>query len=111
MQQDTDYTDTLFRRFPKREGGDVIALFPLVPWNRRGECASYMHVGQHGAADLTGLIARTRPAKLDEPDVRALHDELQGLGYRVRVLRRSPPWRKVCEAYAALENATRRSAL
>ena len=45
-------TKVVFRRYPD---GQVIALFPDIPWSgRRGEITSYMHVGQHGAADYAG---------------------------------------------------------
>ena len=108
MKQDDEYTDVIFRRWPKSQGGDVSALFPLVPWNERGECTSYAHVGQHGAADLAWCISATRPASMREPDTLALYRELRGLGYRLRVLRRSPPWRKVRDA---LERVTRRSTI
>ena len=37
-------TKVVFRRYPD---GQVIALFPDIPWSgRRGEITSYMHVGQ-----------------------------------------------------------------
>ena len=43
-------TKVVFRRYPD---GQVIALFPDIPWSgRRGEITSYMHVGQHGAATM-----------------------------------------------------------
>ncbi len=111
MQQDTEYTEVIFRRWPKSQGGDVLALFPLVPWSKPGECASYAHVGQHGGASLAGCIERTRPARTSEPDVRDLHAELERAGYRLRVLHRSPPWRKVRDAYNALEAAMRSATL
>ena len=51
-------TKVVFRRYPD---GQVIALFPDIPWSgRRGEITSYMHVGQHGAADLH-IMRRARP--------------------------------------------------
>ncbi len=76
----------LFRRFPD---GDVIALFPYLPaecldaW----PCQSYMHVGQHGAADPR-LIHDTRPARPHEyADLKA---ELEQIGYRLAIRRRFP---------------------
>lgn len=40
--------------FRKWKGGEVIALFPDVPWNRHDSATtSYMHVGQHGAVDFS----------------------------------------------------------
>ena len=77
-------TETVFRMFPE---GDVIALFPTVPADLAGHCSSYMHIGQHGAADYHHVIGRTRPAGSDEH-----HDlllELSRLGYAVRAMRRA----------------------
>jgi len=63
--------------------GDVIALFPYEPGNMSlRTCSSYIHVGQHGAADVS-LIAECRPATPDE--YRELAAELTGLGYDLDV--------------------------
>ena len=84
-------TIVIFRRFPD---GDVIALFPclpaecLDPW----PCQSYMHVGQHGAADPL-IVHDTRPAQ--PPEYASLKAELEQHGYRLIVRRRFP-----CDAYA-----------
>lgn len=66
--------------FRKWENGDIIALFPDEPWDRSGYMTiSYMHIGQHGAADYAGVIASTRPAREDE--YRDLLAELEQIGY------------------------------
>jgi hypothetical protein len=76
----------IFRTFPD---GDVIALFPclpaecLNPW----PCQSYMHIGQHGAADPS-LVHDTRPARPHE--YAALKAELEQIGYRLIVRHRFP---------------------
>ena len=76
----------IFRRFPD---GDIIALFPYLPaecldaW----PCQSYMHVGQHGAADPR-IVYDTRPARPHE--YAALKTELEQIGYRLAVRRRLP---------------------
>ena len=51
----------IFRRFPD---GDVIALFPYLPAEclNTWPCQSYMHIGQHGAADPR-IVHDTRPAR------------------------------------------------
>jgi len=68
----------IFRKW--RDGGDIIALFPEIPADCTGyECLSYMHIGQHGAANPTILIARTVPAAPDE--YAELLDELKCIGY------------------------------
>ncbi|WP_276788320.1 hypothetical protein, partial [Paraprevotella xylaniphila] len=71
--------------------GQVIALFPDIPWSgRRGEITSYMHVGQHGAADYAGVIAMTRPAH--EKEYRNPLSELRAIGYDdLHIMRRARP--------------------
>lgn len=76
-------TPTIFRRYPD---GEIVALFPTIPADPDGHCSSYVHVGQHGAADPGHVIARTRPARPDE--YANLLDELTGLGYDVHPVRR-----------------------
>ena len=81
-------TKVVFRRYPD---GQVIALFPDIPWSgRRGEITSYMHVGQHGAADYAGVIAMTRPAH--EKEYRNPLSELRAIGYDdLHIMRRARP--------------------
>lgn len=68
----------VFRKF---RDGHVIALFPRVPWDLYGyHCASYMHVGQHGDADLPAVISQTKAARPDE--YASLLKELHKIGYR-----------------------------
>lgn len=86
VERDEHETVVVFRRW--RSGSkDVIALFPGVEWYG-GTVASYMHVGQHSGADYLRVVGFTRPAREDEPDVRALMAELEGKGYRLKVRRR-----------------------
>lgn len=71
-------TRVVFRRYPD---GQIIALFPDIPWSgQRGETTSYMHLGQHGAADYSHVVATTRPACGSE--YRDLLAELERIGYR-----------------------------
>jgi hypothetical protein len=73
----------------KKGDKDLIALFPTLPATHRPhECESYMHVGQHGAADCQGVIRDTRAAKPEE--YAPLKRELEGIGYRLKVLKRVP---------------------
>lgn len=85
-------TRVIFRAW--RRDGEVIALFPDIP-EHDGLCLSYLHVGQHGAADYSALTygrsghaLPTRPAKPEE--WAALAAELQDIGYRLHVIRRWP---------------------
>lgn len=74
----------IFRKFPD---GDVIALFPGLPGTANANtCSSYMHVGQHGAAD-TGLVRDTKPAARAE--YAPLLKELRAIGYdNLRIAKR-----------------------
>lgn len=77
--------------FRKWKDGDIIALFPDEPWSRSDySTTSYMHVGQHGAADYVGVIADTRPAR--EKEYHDLLAELKTIGYTdLRVVKRARP--------------------
>ncbi len=82
-------TKVVFRKF--KEGGEVIALFPGERWNRHERTiSSYMHVGQHGAADYDGVVSVSRPAR--EEEYRPLFAELTSIGYNdLRVMKRCRP--------------------
>lgn len=76
---------TVLRKYPD---GQIIALFPDVPWSgRQGEITSYMHLGQHGAADYHHVVATTKPATKKESA--GLLNELRQVGYNnIRVIKR-----------------------
>lgn len=77
----------IFRTF--RDGGDVIALFPLEPSdNSWRHCLSYQHVGQHGGASLDLCRVGTRPSTTTE--IAPLREELERIGYKLRELKRVP---------------------
>lgn len=79
-------TRVVFRKYPD---GQVIALFPDILWGRRrGEVTSYMHLGQHDAADYSHVIAATKP--VTENEYRDLQDELKLAGYEnIKIIQRS----------------------
>lgn len=79
-------TKTVFRKYPD---GQIIALFPDIPWSgRRGEVTSYMHLGQHGAADYSHVVATTKPAT--EKEYAGLLDELRLTGYEnIKIMKRA----------------------
>lgn len=81
-------TKVVFRRYPD---GQVIALFPDIPWSRQqGEVTSYRHFDQHGAADYAGVIAVTQPAR--EKEYRNPLSELRAIGYDdLHIMRRARP--------------------
>ncbi|UBF29931.1 hypothetical protein K9N68_37610 (plasmid) [Kovacikia minuta CCNUW1] len=82
-----DEVDVIFRVFTKT--GQVIAFFPeMIADSNPNNCLSYMHVGQHSAADYSALAhstkenkwtPQTRMAKVEEYS--SLKTELEGLGY------------------------------
>ncbi len=85
-EQDAEPTMVIFRRY--RTGAkEILALFPEVDAGH-GLCSSYIHVGQHGAAEYTYVVGLTTLAKLTDPDVIELKTELESLGYRLVVRRR-----------------------
>jgi hypothetical protein len=86
----SDVTAVLFRVWPAKQGGGVIALFPLID-EGRGLCSSFEHVGQHGGADLIGVIHATRRARPEE--YAALKRELERAPYeyKLKVYQRRPP--------------------
>jgi hypothetical protein len=86
MKMDKDKTIVVFRTW--NDGGhDVIALFPEVAGDNDGYmCNSYMHIGQHGAADWQIVYRQTRLAKPKE--YQALKKELRKLGYRLVIKKR-----------------------
>lgn len=83
---DTDITPVIFRRWKKRHGGEVIAIFPAdLAGYQAHEASCYQHVGQHGTVDMPAVIRCTKPAKDDDPDVLALRRELERAPYRYRL--------------------------
>ena len=71
------------------DDGDVTAVFPTLPANP-GFWVCYAHVGQHGECSRE-WYRTTRPAR--EPEYAPLKRELEQIGYRLKVMKRSPSWR------------------
>jgi len=72
--------------FRKYTNGDIIALFPNEIADPNGNCGSYMHVGQHGAATYSKVMKDTKATT--EEEHKALEGELTGLGYVLKVMKR-----------------------
>lgn len=93
IDRNLEVTPVIFRKWKAsfsgdNFAGDIIALFPTIPDDVLGSrCLSYEHVGQHGGADLRGVISRTVPAKPVE--YAGLRRELERVGYRLRVVKRA----------------------
>jgi hypothetical protein len=73
--------------FRKWSNGNVVALFPReIAAMRVTYCMSYMHIGQHSAADIS-IIDDTKPATPEEyADLKA---ELERIGYDLEVFQRT----------------------
>ena len=90
FKQDTEFTPVLFRvsRAPKRNGADVIAVFPCEPTDRTGTAMScYAPIGQHGSCGY-GWYATTRPATPAEYADLLAELESAPYGYRLKVYQR-----------------------
>ncbi len=86
MAEDQEITDVMFR-VSKDDIADVFVLFPALPGtNEPHTCCCYQHVGQHSHANLAGCINSSRPAIPDE--YAALKRELEGIGYKLRIVKR-----------------------
>lgn len=72
-------TKTVFRKFAD---GDIIALFPEIK-EAQNCCLSYMHIGQHSAADYDIVLANTKPAT--ETEFSDLQKELENIGYILNI--------------------------
>lgn len=87
---DPSITPVIFRKF--RKDSEVIALFPyIVGTNDERTCQSFLHVGQHGAADVNIMMHYTVPAS--EAEAHGLIVELTSAPYHyppLRILRRFP---------------------
>jgi hypothetical protein len=79
----------VFRRWPRSQGGRIIALFPEIPSDPAGRfCLSYEHVGQHGGADYQGVIRMTKPIRENSEELENLKEELRGRGYNLKIMYR-----------------------
>lgn len=87
-----EVTPVIFRIWPAKEGGDVIALFPTIPGSTADvySCESYQQLGQHGKADCEGVIRATRAATPRE--YASLKRELESAPYhyKLKVYARQP---------------------
>ena len=88
MSDHANETPVIFREY---HDGEVIALFPTLPGGSCGQCQSYLHFGQHGAADYGHVVRTTGPAAADEyADLMA---ELVKVGYDdLSIYQREQPW-------------------
>lgn len=75
-------TEVLFRYVTYPDGTEeILALFPEIPSDNRGNVTSYAHIGQHSGADMDYILSISRSAAYEE--YKDLKSELEGLGYRL----------------------------
>ena len=79
MKKDKFKSDVIFRHFR----GDIIALFPHMPYNYDGDVTSYQHMGQHSNADYSWVIYNSKP--IHNPENLDLYSELNSLGYNLNI--------------------------
>lgn len=82
MKPDSFQTNVTFRKFKSTRdnpGGDILALFPGTNADFAGNCDSYQHNGQHGAANYKAMIRATVAAT--PPEFTPLQIELEKRGY------------------------------
>lgn len=96
-------TEVIFRKY-KNGNKEIIALFPYDTERRYGQCSSYMHIGQHGAAEYSGVMENTKPATpLEYADLKT---ELENYGsedshYNLKVINKIN-WTRYRKEYLAV---------
>jgi hypothetical protein len=85
MKKDNYKTEVIFRK-AKEYNGTIIAFFPYDISDDKGNVTCYAHVGQHSGACWDYLLFRTKPAKANEYN--ELFEELESLGYNLKVVKR-----------------------
>jgi len=77
-------TKVIYRIYPD---GDTIAIFPELPDDIYGYRSTiYQHIGQHGGAYHSDIVATTRMASPEEYS--PLHNELSNRGYNLVIVKR-----------------------
>lgn len=100
--KDTHKTQVLFRYWR----GEIIALFPYLIADYKGNVTSYMHIGQHGGANYSMIMSDSKPAI--EGQYEDLFHELSSIGYNLEIVKRRnydkylDAYREMC--YSSVEN-------
>lgn len=91
MEKDEHKTKVIFREWKRADfKGSIDAVFPELPADYYGRYMTcYTHIGQHGSCDWLFMITITKPAKMSNPAVKALFDELEGRGYNLQVVQKN----------------------
>lgn len=88
MEQDTEFTDVVFRIDTTKDfKGTVFALLPHDVCDYKGNVTTYQHVGQHSGADYKHCISTSKPASPGE--YADLKSELESnYSYKLNVIRK-----------------------
>jgi len=88
MEKDKHKTLVIFRKW--KSDGSIIAIFPFEAWSGPYDCASYMHVGQHGGCSPLLPSCTDLTCKPSLLETKPLQRELEGLGYSLNIGQRMP---------------------
>ena len=102
MKKDDYKTEVIFRQF--KDDKSIIALFPYEIETYCGLVNSYMHIGQHGAADID-IIHSTKPVNFElSEDAWDLYLELTNdVGYDL-IIRKKILYRKFSSKLTEFRN-------
>ena len=97
MKKDEFVTEVIFRRWtqPKTINKCILALFPYVINDFKGNVMSYEIIGQHGGANYNYCIEKSVPAKPCEY-ADTLRELTQYYGYNLKIIKKMQykKWRK-----------------
>lgn len=83
MKRDKNITEVIFRVWRNQ----IITLFPHIVCDFNGSVLSYMHLGQHGAANYDHIIKESKLAA--EKEYIDLYNELTNhFGYNLKVMKK-----------------------
>lgn len=82
MQKDNFKTDVIFR---KEKDGSILAVFPYMVFNFRGNVVCYSHVGQHCEMNWD-YLRETKP--INQNDAKDLFFELESIGYNLNIIKK-----------------------
>lgn len=111
MKAKRDTIEVMFRKYTDKSG-EVLAVFPYEMHDHLGRLVTcYAHIGQHGSAQMSHVLSKTRPTKPNE--YAELLEELKGIYerplhkgaavYSLRIIKR----RSLKRVQAAIEKARR----
>ena len=84
MKKDNHITEVIFRKLTS--SNRILALFPYEASPEIGMVLSYMHIGQHGDAHYQHCLDISTLAT--EEEYSDLKQELENIGYNLKVLKR-----------------------